>query len=138
MQILCHFGQSDVTYIISLLFWFQRLQILGEGGYTKSNEFWEKFQMAFDPPPHFWKIILQFFYNRYGCIYARRYDGQMVWNACRLQMPWGIPWFLFNLKRETFYVLNVIQSWRRQGLEENTCTHTSYLSFFLHVKNFGE
>ena len=28
---------------------------------TKSNEFLEKFQTAFDPPPHFLKIILQFF-----------------------------------------------------------------------------
>ena len=28
---------------------------------TKSDEFLEKFQTAFDPPPHFWKIILQFF-----------------------------------------------------------------------------
>ena len=27
----------------------------------KTDEFWEKFQMAFDPPPHFRKIILQFF-----------------------------------------------------------------------------
>ena len=25
------------------------------------------------PPPHFWKIMLQFFYNCYGCIYARRH-----------------------------------------------------------------
>ena len=32
----------------------------GKGGATKSDEFSEKFQMAFDPP-HFRKIILQFF-----------------------------------------------------------------------------
>ena len=30
------------------------------------------------PPPHFWKSMLQFFYNGYGCIYARRYEGQSV------------------------------------------------------------
>ena len=60
----------------------QRKQWLGKGPDTKLEEFLEKFQMDFDPPPHFWKIILQIFYNRYGCIYARRYDGQMVWNAC--------------------------------------------------------
>ena len=24
-------------------------------------------------PPHFWKIILEIFYNRYGRIYARRH-----------------------------------------------------------------
>ena len=34
------------------------------------------------PPPHFWKIILQFFYNGYGCKYARRYEGEIVWNEC--------------------------------------------------------
>ena len=26
----------------------------------------------------FLKIMLQFFYDRYGCIYARRYDGQLI------------------------------------------------------------
>ena len=26
-------------------------------------------------PPHLRKIILQTLHNRYGCIYARRYDG---------------------------------------------------------------
>ena len=41
---------------------------LGKGGATISDEFTEKFQTAFDPPPHFWKIILQFFYDIYGCI----------------------------------------------------------------------
>ena len=45
---------------------------------TKSDEFSEKFQTAFNPPPHFWKIMLQIFYDRYGCIYARRHDGQIV------------------------------------------------------------
>ena len=33
-------------------------------------------------PPFIFKIILQIFYNGYGCIYARRYEGQIVWNAC--------------------------------------------------------
>ena len=27
---------------------------------------------------NFRKIMLQFFYDRYGSIYARRYDGQVV------------------------------------------------------------
>ena len=30
---------------------------LGTNGHTKTDEFSEKFQMAFDPPPHFRKII---------------------------------------------------------------------------------
>ena len=33
-------------------------------------------------PPNFWGILLQFLYDIYGCIYARRYDGWIVWNAC--------------------------------------------------------
>ena len=43
-------------------------------GSTKTDELLEKFQTAFDPPPHFWKIMLQILYNGYGCIYARRYE----------------------------------------------------------------
>ena len=31
------------------------------GPATKLDEFLEKFQTAFDPPSHFWKIILQFY-----------------------------------------------------------------------------
>ena len=37
---------------------------LGKDPATKSDEFLEKFQTAFDPPPpHFWKIMLQNFHN---------------------------------------------------------------------------
>ena len=49
---------------------------LGKGLAPKSDEF----QTA--PAPHFRTIILQFFYDRHGCIYARRCEGQIVWNAC--------------------------------------------------------
>ena len=59
-----------------------RCLCLGKGPATKSDEFVEKFQTALTPPPHFWKIMLQIFYKGYGCIRARRYDGQIVWNAC--------------------------------------------------------
>ena len=45
---------------------------LGKNPATKSDESL-KFQTAFDsPPPHFWKIMLQMFYNGYGRIYAKR------------------------------------------------------------------
>ena len=41
---------------------------LGKGPATKSDEILEIFQTAFDsPPPYFWKIMLQFFYNGYCC-----------------------------------------------------------------------
>ena len=32
---------------------------LGTGGVSKTDEFSEKFQTTFDPPPHFRKIMLQ-------------------------------------------------------------------------------
>ena len=32
-------------------------------------------------PPSFFENYVAIFYDRYGCIYARRYDGQIVWNA---------------------------------------------------------
>ena len=51
---------------------------LGRGPATKSNEVRKNSKRPLTPPPHFWKIILQIFYDRYGCIYARRYDGQIV------------------------------------------------------------
>ena len=57
---------------------------LRKGGTIKSGavSFWKKSKRLLTPPPSFWKIILQIFYDRYGSIYARRYDGQIVWNAC--------------------------------------------------------
>ena len=51
----------------------------GKDGCTKLDKFSEKFQTAFDsPPPSFSENILQIFYNGYTCIYARRYEGQIV------------------------------------------------------------
>ena len=52
--------------------------ILGKGGATKSDEFLEQLKTAFDPPPSFLENYIAIFYDRYGCIYARRYDGQIV------------------------------------------------------------
>ena len=46
---------------------------LGKDPATKSDEFLEKLQTAFDPPPSFLKNYVAFFYNGYGCIYARRH-----------------------------------------------------------------
>ena len=44
---------------------------LGKDPATKQDDFLEKFQTAFE-------IMLQLFYNGYGCIYVRRYEGQIV------------------------------------------------------------
>ena len=51
---------------------------LGKDPATKSDEFLEKLQTAFDPPPHFWKIMLQIFYNGYGRIYARSHRPDSI------------------------------------------------------------
>ena len=50
---------------------------VGKGRATKLDEFSEKFQTAFDPPS-FSKNYVPNFYYRYGCLNARRYDGQIV------------------------------------------------------------
>ena len=69
-------------YLATVLIWSDyplKVQLLGKGGATKSDEFSEKFQTAFDPrSPHFRKIIFHFFQNGYSCIYERSYEGQIV------------------------------------------------------------
>ena len=50
---------------------------LEKGLATKSDEFSENSKRP-STPPHFQKIVLQSFYDRCGCIYAKRYDGQIV------------------------------------------------------------
>ena len=66
-----HLGQSHPMF-----------ELFGKGPATKSDEFSEKFHTALDPHPSFSENYVAIFYDRYGCIYARRYDGQIVWNAC--------------------------------------------------------
>ena len=44
--------------------------------------FWKNSKRPSNHPPIFLEIILQIFYDRYGCIFARRYDGWIVWSAC--------------------------------------------------------
>ena len=34
------------------------------------------------PPPSFSEHYIAIVYDRYGCLYARRYEGQIVWTAC--------------------------------------------------------
>ena len=51
---------------------------LGKDGPTKTDEFLEKFQTAFDPPPpHFRKIMLRFF--------SGIHDQRSVYNGKNLQ-----------------------------------------------------
>ena len=49
---------------------------LGKDDISKTDEFLEKFQTAFDPPPHFRKIMLQFF--------SEIHDRSIVYNGKNL------------------------------------------------------
>ena len=55
---------------------FAALADEGKGPATKSDVLLDKFQVAFDPPSSliFGNYVANF-YDRYGYIYARRYDG---------------------------------------------------------------
>ena len=59
-------GLKEVNYVLSEQMFLQgrhRLASLGTPSPSKIDEFSEKFQTAFDPPPppHFRKVILQIF-----------------------------------------------------------------------------
>ena len=59
---MCVFAGS---FVLKCIYYIHK----GKDPATKSDEFFEQFQTAFDlPPPNFWKIILQIFYNDYGRI----------------------------------------------------------------------
>ena len=52
---------------------------LGKNPATKSDDFLEKFQTAFYPPPLiFEKLCCNLLYNRYGCIYARTHRQDSI------------------------------------------------------------
>ena len=52
---------------------------LGKGAATKSDEFLEKFQTAFDPLPSFLENFVANFFNKgYGHIYARKHRPDSI------------------------------------------------------------
>ena len=63
----CHekYNPSRVKEIVpeANLVCAEQVEGLGTNEATKTDVFSEKFQMAFDPPPHFRKIILRFFFR---------------------------------------------------------------------------
>ena len=112
---------------------------LGRGLGTKTDNFLEKFQTAFDAPTPLIcrKLCCNFFIMDtkpskiggivHGCIYASRYEGQIVWNTCNwfpekgtilkgggwrskvvwnfsenssVLVPWSDPFFFGEEKRE--------------------------------------
>ena len=61
-----HYGVAngdDLTYLFPVLQVI--IIVLGTGDGTKTDQFSETFTTASDPPPHFRKIMLQFFSNFY-------------------------------------------------------------------------
>ena len=51
---------------------------LGKDPATKSDNFLEKFQTAFDPPPFIFVKLCCKFYNGYGRIYTRRHRPDSI------------------------------------------------------------
>ena len=71
------FHQKNLVFVL----------VLGKGGPTKTDEFSEKFQTAFDPP-HLRKIILRFFESDQSelqsvvpTLYAGKICGNCILNA---------------------------------------------------------
>ena len=60
----------------------ERAQRKGRVALPNQMNFRKNSKRPSTPLPHFRKIMLHIAHDRYGCIYARRYDGQIVRNAC--------------------------------------------------------
>ena len=60
----------------------ERAQRKGRVALPNQMNFRKNSKRPSTPLPHFRKIMLHIAHDRYGCIYARRYDGQLMWNAC--------------------------------------------------------
>ena len=65
---------------------FSDCRSLREGWCYQIGWIFRKNPNGLRPSPHFQKIMLQIFYNGYGRKFTRRYERQIVWNAC--------TWFL--------------------------------------------
>ena len=55
------------------------------------------------PAPLSLENYIAIFYNGYGCIYARRYESQIVWNACTWFPKIGIYLIFLNTIVEKTY-----------------------------------
>ena len=76
--------------------------------------------MIFFRPPSFFENYIATFYDRYGCIYARRYDGQIVqgfrsasFKVCRVLI------FLNTIVEQTYPEL------RNYSFESISCSKNS-------------
>ena len=61
-------------------------------------------------PTHFRKIMLQFFYDGYGRIYARRCEGQIMANACTWFPDMGtILWAFFKVCLVLIFLKTIVE-----------------------------
>ena len=97
-KFLCESGRSDYRYIWALwafhvMNWYSKVGgkleldterkgiVNAQGRIPLPNRmnFWKNSKPPLTPlPPHLWKIMLQNFYNGYGCIYARRHRPDSI------------------------------------------------------------
>ena len=63
--------------LLDVLYWVGPVPYLGKGPATKSDEFLEKFQTAFDPPT-FLENYVAIFYNGYMVAFMQGGIGQIV------------------------------------------------------------
>ena len=82
-------------YLVNIYFFYQCI-IKGRPHVSKSDEFSEKFQTAFDPPPHFRKVTLRF--SRQNCdksAYVHMEEHLCIlwsyfpWDACSTNVQHG-------------------------------------------------
>ena len=85
----CRLGSSSFRLTWSKLTKLRRCASrvhLGTDGVSKTDETSEKFQSAFDPPPHLWKIILRI--SRQNCDKSATKVRMFIWrNFCVFYYP---------------------------------------------------
>ena len=74
---------NGFCFLQKLIVIFRHFYILGRVPLTNRMIFRKNSKGPLTPPPSFLEnCVAIFFYNGYGCLYARTYEGQIVWNAC--------------------------------------------------------
>ena len=74
--VILKYLQHQLFFMLSASYHKGRVRLPNRMNFQKNSK------RTSTPSPYFRKIMLQHFYDRYGCIYAWRYDGQIVWNTC--------------------------------------------------------
>ena len=96
------FFLQNIRQLNTWFFW--ALPFVGKGKYTKSMIFWKNSKRpSTTPPPSFLEnYIANFLWQMWLHIYARRYGGWIVWNACTWFPDIGVVKLLKKTYREPF------------------------------------